>query len=84
MLKLVLPIWLVFVLHVSFIFKVLLLVSSPCIDLVLKKITYWLCLVPPVDIIYVGRDGMTVELLKLFSQLVSAKTVQKGCKKFVI
>ena len=32
-------------------FEVLLLVSFPCLDLLLKKIADWLHLVPPVDII---------------------------------
>ena len=34
-----------------FLFEVLLFVSSPCLDLLLKKIFDWLRLVPPVDII---------------------------------
>ena len=33
-----------------FLFEVLLFVSSPCLDLLLKKIAHWLHLVSPVDI----------------------------------
>ena len=47
-----------------FLFKFRLFVSSPCLDLLLKKIADWLRLVSPVDIIQVERDGIRIRLVK--------------------
>ena len=47
-----------------FLFEVLLLVSSSCLDFLLKKIADWLRLVSSVDNIKVARDGMWITLVK--------------------
>ena len=63
-----------------FLFEVQLLVSCPCLDLLLKNIADWLRLVSQVDITQVEQDEMGTTLVekKLFSQVVLAVAVLKG------
>ena len=57
-----------------FLFEVLLLISSPCLYLLLKKIANWLC----------HENGDNTGKNKLLSQLLFAVAVVKGYVEFLI